>query len=77
MKRIGLIGTGNMGLGIAQNLLKKEGAYNLTVLTRDTQRGKEVSETLEKKGAHITHSLKDLFSQVDTLLHLKSKSPLN
>ncbi|MFA5570578.1 MAG: NAD(P)-dependent oxidoreductase [Sphaerochaetaceae bacterium] len=68
MKRIGLIGTGNMGLGIAQNLLKKEGAYNLTVFTRDTQRGKEVSETLEKKGAHITHSLKDLFSQVDTLL---------
>ncbi len=62
MNRIGFIGLGNMGQGMANNLLKK--GANLTVFTRN----KEKISAMEKLGANGAYTLKDLSNKSDIIL---------
>lgn len=62
MKRIGFVGLGNMGQGMANNLLEKKA--NLTVYTRN----KEKISSMEKRGAKGAYSLQDLAEKCDIIL---------
>ncbi len=62
MNRIGFIGLGNMGQGMANNLLNK--GANLTVFTRN----KEKISAMEKLGANGAYTLKDLSNKSDIIL---------
>ena len=59
---IGFIGLGNMGQGMANNLLNK--GANLTVFTRN----KEKISAMEKLGANGAYTLKDLSNKSDIIL---------
>jgi 3-hydroxyisobutyrate dehydrogenase-like beta-hydroxyacid dehydrogenase len=51
--KIGLIGTGAMGAGMATNLCRK--GFDVTFFARDTARGREATARLSKEGArHVT-----------------------
>ena len=62
MNRIGFIGLGNMGQGMANNLLNK--GANLTVFTRN----KEKISAMEKLGANGAYTLKELSDKSDIIL---------
>ena len=62
MKRIGFIGLGNMGSGMAANLLEK--GAKLTVFTRN----KDKIAAMEKRGAYGAFSLEDLATNSDIIL---------
>ena len=62
MNRNGFIGLGNMGQGMANNLLNK--GANLTVFTRN----KEKISAMEKLGANGAYTLKDLSNKSDIIL---------
>jgi 3-hydroxyisobutyrate dehydrogenase-like beta-hydroxyacid dehydrogenase len=74
--KIGIIGIGAMGSGIAKNLLKA--GYAVTAFTRGKPSGLEhggststrqvVARELESAGATLETNLEALFSQVDTLV---------
>jgi len=70
MKKIGMIGIGMMGHGIATNLLKH--GHSLTVLDHP---GNQPLEALISSGANITHTPKDLASQSDIIILCVTGTP--
>jgi 3-hydroxyisobutyrate dehydrogenase-like beta-hydroxyacid dehydrogenase len=70
MKKIGMIGIGMMGHGIASNLLKH--GYDLTVLEHP---GNQPLNDLLLAGVHTCASAKELASQTDVLILCVTGSP--
>jgi 3-hydroxyisobutyrate dehydrogenase-like beta-hydroxyacid dehydrogenase len=70
MKKIGMIGIGMMGHGIASNLLKH--GQDLTVLVHP---GNQPLEALYAQGVHTCHSAKELASQSDVVILCVTGSP--
>ncbi len=62
MKKIGFIGLGNMGQGMAKNLLHK--GAEITVYTRSTEKIKN----MEKLGAKAAYSLEELSSNSEIIM---------
>ena len=70
MKKIGMIGIGMMGHGIASNLLKH--GQDLTVLVHP---GNQPLEALHAQGVHTCYSAKELASQSDVVILCVTGSP--
>ncbi len=70
MKKIGMIGIGMMGHGIASNLLKH--GHHLTVLEHP---GNQALDALLAAGVHTCRSAKALASQVEVLILCVTGSP--
>jgi len=70
MKKIGMIGIGMMGHGIASNLLKH--GHDLTVLEH---LGNQPLDDLLAAGAHTCRSAKALASQTDVVILCVTGSP--
>lgn len=70
MKKIGMIGIGMMGHGIASNLLKK--GQSLSVLDHE---GNQPIDDLKEKGARTCQSAKELASHNDVVILCVTGSP--
>ena len=64
--RIGLIGAGRMGGGIAKNLLEK--GYPVVIHKRNLMNLDDTAAALKQSGAELTDDLKSVFRSVELLL---------
>jgi 2-hydroxy-3-oxopropionate reductase len=73
MKKIGIIGAGAMGKGIAKNLQKA--GYDVVAHKRNIDEANDVIKYLRANDVAITSDLQSIFKSVDILLTCLPDSP--
>jgi 3-hydroxyisobutyrate dehydrogenase-like beta-hydroxyacid dehydrogenase len=66
MQKVGLIGPGKMGRGIARNLMKA--GYPLSVHKRSIREDDPVVQELRSQGAILSENLQDIYATVEVLM---------